>query len=581
MSKTDRHTGGKVKWLNNIAKFVLGPVFVVLVGAWFLGYLNEFVARTGLMTTNFLITKQASSDDRFRLVLCWLQNDRDGNDTRIVAQAFSSIQGVSLVRSARIVTASGAAADWRPAMQRSARAVLTQWNADLAIVGVVKQPGEVQNLWFVPRTEGGTLERGDQPYLLVNATLGKDFHDDLQAQLVAIALTAVAPLADTSVRLRVLRNDLRIATDKLAMLTRNRAGRRAEYQAAMEAGLATALVALGRKETGIEFFERAVEGYRAALKVFIRERHPEQWALAMNNLGVALVALAERETGTQRFKEAASAYRAVLRERTREQAPLDWARTQNNLGVALATMGERESNAERLEEAIAAYRAALEERSREQYPLDWATTQNNLANALVRLYKLQGRNEYLDEGIITYQAALEERTRNRVPLQWARTQANLGGALLERGKRDNNTEDINDAVDIFRAVLKEHTRDRLPLDWAGARIGLGASLRALAKQENSPKRLEEAVGVYQEALQVLSPERTPLIWAMAQNNLGNALSDLTTYENRTKHLKAASEAYQSALDVLIAGNGSVRFRDEVQNLLDHTVRLLNSRHTRQ
>ena len=573
-----------MEWLNNIAIYALVPLFVVVAGAWLLGYLNQFVpspARTWLAATNLLGAKQARSEDQFRFVLCWLQNDRDGNDTRVVAQAFSSIPGVSLVRSARIVTASGAADDWRPAMQRSARAVLTAWNADLALVGVVKQPGEVLSLWFVPRTDGGTLERGDQPYVLQDVTLGKDFHDDLQAQLAAIALTAVAPLADTTVRQRVLRTDLRIATDKLAKLTQNSAGRRAEYQAAMEAGLSTALVALGRTETGTEFFERAVKGYRAALEVFTRERLPEHWSQAMNDLGVALVALAERETGTERLKEAASAYRAALKERTRERAPLDWAMTQNNLGVALATLGERESSAERLGDAITGYRAALEERTREKEPLAWAMTQNNLANALVRLYRLQGGSEHLDEGIATYRAALEERTRNRVPLQWAQTQGNLGGALVDRGKRDSSTEDLNDAVDVFRAVLEEHTRDRLPLDWAAAHIGLGAALRALAKQEDSPKRLGEAVGAYQAALQVLSPERTPLAWTIAQNNLGNALRDLATYENSTKHLEGAREAYQSALDVLNSGNGSVRFRVEVERLLDHTVRLLNSRHTQQ
>ena len=425
-----RHRGGNNMWLKNLAKCVLKPVFVVVLGAWFLGVLNEFVpspARTWLAVTNNQSAKQTSSDDQFRLVLCWLQNDRDGNDTSIVAQAFSNIQGISLFRSARMVTASGAADNWRPALERSARVVLTEWNADLAVVGVVKQPGEVLSLWFVPRMGGGTLERGDEPYILENATLGKDFHDDLQAQLAAFALSAVAPLADTPVRLRVLRNDLLIATDKLARLTQDASGRRAEYQAAMEAGLATALVALGRQETGTEYFERAVKNYRAALEVFTHERHPEQWGQVMNDLGVAFVALAQRETGTEWLREAASVYRDTLKERTRERAPLNWARTKSNLGVALAQIGERESDAERLEEAIVAYRAALEERTRERDPLDWAMTQNNLANALVRLYRLQGGNEYLDEGIATYRAALEERTRDRIPLQWAQTRANLAG----------------------------------------------------------------------------------------------------------------------------------------------------------
>ena len=54
----------------------------------------------------------------------------------------------------------GAADDWREAMQQEARSVLENWNADLAVVGVVKQSGEALSLWFVPRSGEGTLSRG-------------------------------------------------------------------------------------------------------------------------------------------------------------------------------------------------------------------------------------------------------------------------------------------------------------------------------------------------------------------------------------------------------------------------------------
>ena len=39
------------------------------------------------------------------------------------------------------------------------------------------------------------LSRGDQPYELDQATLGRDFHEDFGAELTAVALVAVAPLA--------------------------------------------------------------------------------------------------------------------------------------------------------------------------------------------------------------------------------------------------------------------------------------------------------------------------------------------------------------------------------------------------
>jgi hypothetical protein len=53
----------------------------------------------------------------------------------------------------------------------------------------------------------------------------------------------------------------------------------------------------------------------------------------------ALLALGERETGMVRLAEATAACRAALEERTRDRVPLAWAITQNNLGNVLQRTG--------------------------------------------------------------------------------------------------------------------------------------------------------------------------------------------------------------------------------------------------
>ena len=152
-------------------------------------------------------------------MLCWLEDDNtSGRNTKIVEQAFSGIEGVELVRSDRIVKASGAADEWRPAMRKDAREVLDEWNADLAVVGLVKGSGKALSLWFVPREGDGTLRRADQPYALELGTLPEEFHEDLRTQLAAAALSAAALLADTEVRGQVLEGGLTDATGKLAIL---------------------------------------------------------------------------------------------------------------------------------------------------------------------------------------------------------------------------------------------------------------------------------------------------------------------------------------------------------------------------
>ena len=278
-------------------------------------------------------------------------------------------------------------------MQKEARAVLEEWDADLAIVGLVKQPAKALSLWIVPRLGEGTLRRGDQPYVFEDATIGRDFHRDFRAELSAVALVAVAPLAETETRGRVLEKGLTEATKKLATLLSAPATIESdERRARLNVALGDALATLGERESGTERLEQAVTTYRAALHQYTRDRAPLDWATTHNNLGNVLAILGERESGTARLEQAVAAYRAVLQERTRERFPLDWAATQNNLGNALSALGERESSAERLEQAVAAYRAALEERTRERGLLEWAMTQNNLGGALAMVGRARERN---------------------------------------------------------------------------------------------------------------------------------------------------------------------------------------------
>ena len=243
----------------------LGSILTALVLIWLTGVLNRFAPppeRALLAFWNLRRGNPRRPEDSFCIVLCWLENDRDGNGTRSVKDAFTGVEGIALFRSARIVSASGAADEWRPAIQQRAFAVLADWNADVAIVGTVKKPGEVLSLWFVPRLGDGTLDRGDRPYKLENVTLGADFHEDLRAQLSATAMAAVAPLADTEARGRVLDKGLRDAAEKLSNLLAAATIGRPEHRAALHVTLGNALLALGEREAGTECLERAVGAYR-------------------------------------------------------------------------------------------------------------------------------------------------------------------------------------------------------------------------------------------------------------------------------------------------------------------------------
>ena len=342
-----------------------------------------------LFIANACKTRSPRSEQRFRLVLCWLDNDRAGRDTGAVGEAFTGVEGIELVRFHRIVSAAGAADDWRPAMRKGALAVLKKWNADLAVVGSVKDPGKALSLWFVPHEGDGTLRRGDLPYELVHVTLQDDFHDDLRAQLTAEALRVAAPIARTEVRGRVLEKGLNDVTKKIGALLEGGAVESAR-RASLQMALGVALATLGERESGTARLEQAVAAFTEALKEGTRERVPLDWAATQNNLGTALATLGEWERGTVRLEQAVAAFTEALKEYTRERVPLVWAMTQNNLGTALRILGERESGTVRFEQAVAAFTEALKERTGERVPIDWAAMQNNLGRA-IQLLRERGR----------------------------------------------------------------------------------------------------------------------------------------------------------------------------------------------
>ena len=165
-SQTDssvRQRGSKL-WPPSILSAVLSAALILFLTTWLAGFLNEYLwppEQVTLAIENSLWSEPQRPENRFRVVLCWLENDKSGNDTQIVEQAFQSVSGIELVRSAHSIRASGAADDWQSAMQEGAAEVLEAWDADLAIVGLVKQSGQVLSLWFVPRTgEGNAGSRG-------------------------------------------------------------------------------------------------------------------------------------------------------------------------------------------------------------------------------------------------------------------------------------------------------------------------------------------------------------------------------------------------------------------------------------
>ena len=136
-----------------------GSALLALLIAWLTGFPHRTDAppeRAILAVKNLRWDEPRRLEDRFRVVVTWLDDDRSGDDTKTVAQAFSNINGIAMDRSTRVVSASGAGDEWLSGMQENARAVFEDWNADVVVAGRVMRPGDVLRLWIVPKQGEGT-----------------------------------------------------------------------------------------------------------------------------------------------------------------------------------------------------------------------------------------------------------------------------------------------------------------------------------------------------------------------------------------------------------------------------------------
>ena len=199
---------------------------------------------------------------RFRFVLCWLEDDPTGADTKSVENAFSKIKGINLCRSAVVVKASGAADDRRPFLRRRANKRLKKWDADLAIFGSVMKSEKSLRLCFVPRwgdsalSQEGRLYRFSDDFHELKNARGAGFPEDVGLQIVALATSAAAVAADTAPLSQALTDTLGPVADGINLQLESDQIKDAMQRSALHAALGHACFRLGERESGTDRLER-------------------------------------------------------------------------------------------------------------------------------------------------------------------------------------------------------------------------------------------------------------------------------------------------------------------------------------
>ncbi|MGB0083763.1 MAG: hypothetical protein WBP94_00110 [Rhodomicrobiaceae bacterium] len=230
-------------------------------------------------------------------------------------------------------------------------------------------------------------------------------------------------------------------------------------RARITARKATALQAIPADDA--TFLAMARDLYTSVCPIFQAQGTPEELAELEMNLGLVLQSLAG--LGCARITEAISAYQRALRVFDRQRFPQEFAILQNNLATAFLTIPLSDERAKMREAlAVQAFEDGLRVVNIVDHPVEYAMLQNNLGNALQYASSAHGVANNL-RALEAYDEALKVRTRRNMPVEYANTLTNKANCLQnlpddperpEHGNRGNLVQAkalYEEARDIFKA----------------------------------------------------------------------------------------------------------------------------------
>ena len=557
-----------MSWLQDGTIWLAAGV-VAFAALWFRNLLSAVVPgpqRTILALKNVAVPKPTSKD-RVRFVLAWLANDPNGDNSNAVSATFTEIEGIELCRSARIVSASGAADAWRPAMRRKANDLLRAWHADIAVVGRVDKQGDALSLWFVSSADQDTLADGtSNPYALSCNRLPDNFVDHLQVQIRALVLTLTISKTKSNDAWHIGLRELAAAVPKLENLFRTLSasddlsslymvyvlaqsslgewlGESHRLRSAIERAreiadgppdradadtllitrfnLARSLYLLGEREADIKLLEESVTLLDALGEA---QDHPDRESVVAGIEGLAanaLRVLARLQPDPEYLDLAAGLLESALEVHRREDDGPLVAITQNNLGLVYLDLAQAVKQRDAVERALSLFDAAAPVAKQSAMPTLLAMTQNNAGQAHELLAELDPGSAIteLELSRDCYEQAVRGYSDSTTPFHSVSAKTNLGRVLTRLGAFTGSVRYLDRAIKILRDAYDVGANRRNATGAGATLAGLGTALLTRGKLRRSPRDVAEAAPWLERALDAYPLQTDPLNWATIKTNL--------------------------------------------------------------
>ncbi len=202
------------------------------------------------------------------------------------------------------------------------------------------------------------------------------------------------------------------------------------------------------------------------------------------------------------FEKSLGSYRAALKRVGRADPAWESGLLHRHIAAILSAKAERNPDPATLSEAVASWRAATEFLPRDRMPHEWAGAQARLGKALLRLDLASGDTDLLRESLQVLQTVLGVYSRTETPQKWAEVMHDTAQVLQVYGDQIRSLDVLRRAVDACDSVLHVWTRDRMPQSWAAVNNTRGTALFLLDKHSEGIEHLDAAADALNGALEV-------------------------------------------------------------------------------
>ncbi len=304
---------------------------------------------------------------------------------------------------------------------------------------------------------------------------------------------------------------------------------------------------LANLEKKAENSNKAIEFYQLALKTFLKESKPFEYATTQNKIGLAYCNLAEVESKVENYHQAIQAFQNGLNMYAHEQHPKEYADTLNHLGNVYQQLAALEANPDNYHQAISVYQKILQTFPKNSNPERYATVQTLLGDVYRSLAQIEDNPAHYKSAITYYQESLKQKSPAQSPIEYANLHQNLGIVYCLLAKSEDKAVNCKKSIESLSQALTVQTFESFPMQFATSQHWLGKTYTLLAEVENKTSNCKVALTCFQNAIRVRTIECFPMLYGETRQNQSLAFLLLSETEDKVSNLKKSLHALGESL----------------------------------